>query len=409
MGKDHHRAAREGTDEIGLAVMATTFAICAVFVPVAFMGGIVGKFFYPFGITVAVAVLVSLFVSFTLDPMLSSVWQDPPADAAARRCRCSAHLMRATDRGLDVMHAVYERLIRWVFGSALRWLPPTAAFDARPARQGRAASLRWHAHAARLICVGAQLLGALACAAGGQRVHPADRPGLHPAVAAHAGGREPGAQRRQGAPGRGDRRRVPRGEDHLDQRRRPGHGLRGRAQPGLAEHRAGRSQRAQAQPEGGRRRDPRARSPRSPASTSRSASTGRSTSPSSAATPKAWRSVATDFAEKVKKIPGIADVELSVKPGLPAYAVRLKPGAVRELGPDRAAARRQPARLRQRRGRHLLDDARRRAGRGAAAPARGAARAHRADAQPAGGVRQGRHADPAGRGGRRSSRWSTPT
>ncbi|MCC6850814.1 MAG: efflux RND transporter permease subunit, partial [Rubrivivax sp.] len=59
MGKSHHTAAREGTDEIGLAVMATTFALCAVFVPVAFMGGIVGKFFYPFGITVAVAVLVS--------------------------------------------------------------------------------------------------------------------------------------------------------------------------------------------------------------------------------------------------------------------------------------------------------------------------------------------------------------
>jgi multidrug efflux pump subunit AcrB len=79
MGKDHLTAAREGTDEIGLAVMATTFAMCAVFVPVAFMGGIIGKFFYPFGITVVVAVLVSLFVSFTLDPMLSSVWNDPPS------------------------------------------------------------------------------------------------------------------------------------------------------------------------------------------------------------------------------------------------------------------------------------------------------------------------------------------
>ena len=77
MGKDHYRAAREGTEEIGLAVMATTFAIVAVFVPVAFMSGIIGKFFYQFGITVAVAVLVSLFVSFTLDPMLSSVWRDP--------------------------------------------------------------------------------------------------------------------------------------------------------------------------------------------------------------------------------------------------------------------------------------------------------------------------------------------
>src|SRR5258706_9233927 len=65
MGKDHYRAAREGTDEIGLAVMATTFAIVAVFVPVAFMAGIIGRFFYQFGITVAVAVLVSLFLRVT--------------------------------------------------------------------------------------------------------------------------------------------------------------------------------------------------------------------------------------------------------------------------------------------------------------------------------------------------------
>ncbi|HEY6353507.1 MAG TPA: efflux RND transporter permease subunit, partial [Burkholderiaceae bacterium] len=114
MGKDHHRAAREGTDEIGLAVMATTFALCAVFVPVAFMGGIVGKFFYPFGITVAVAVLVSLFVSFTLDPMLSAVWHDPPS-SRLREMPLLGHLMRATDRGLDVLHTVYERLIHWVF------------------------------------------------------------------------------------------------------------------------------------------------------------------------------------------------------------------------------------------------------------------------------------------------------
>ena len=89
MGKDHREAARDGTDEIGLAVMATTFAICAVFVPVAFMEGIVGKFFFPFGITVAVAVLVSLFVSFTLDPMLSSIWRTRRRTGCAR-CRCSA-------------------------------------------------------------------------------------------------------------------------------------------------------------------------------------------------------------------------------------------------------------------------------------------------------------------------------
>jgi HAE1 family hydrophobic/amphiphilic exporter-1 len=82
MGKDHHRAAKEGTDEIGLAVISTTFAVVAVFVPVAFMGGMIGRIFFQFGVTVAFAVLVSLFVSFTLDPMLSSVWFDPEIGSA---------------------------------------------------------------------------------------------------------------------------------------------------------------------------------------------------------------------------------------------------------------------------------------------------------------------------------------
>ncbi len=71
-GEEPMQAAREGASEIGLAVMATTFSIVAVFVPVAFMKGIVGKFFYEFGITVTVAVLISLFVSLTLTPMMTS-------------------------------------------------------------------------------------------------------------------------------------------------------------------------------------------------------------------------------------------------------------------------------------------------------------------------------------------------
>ena len=79
MGKDHHRAAKDGTDEIGLAVLSTSLAVVAVFIPVAFMGGTIGKMFFQFGVTVAFAVLVSLFVSFTLDPMLSSIWHDPDA------------------------------------------------------------------------------------------------------------------------------------------------------------------------------------------------------------------------------------------------------------------------------------------------------------------------------------------
>jgi HAE1 family hydrophobic/amphiphilic exporter-1 len=77
MGKSPHQAALEGTQEIGLAVLATTLSIVAVFLPIGFMGGIVGKFFHEFGITIVAAVLISMFVSFTLDPMLSSVWHDP--------------------------------------------------------------------------------------------------------------------------------------------------------------------------------------------------------------------------------------------------------------------------------------------------------------------------------------------
>ena len=112
MGKDHHRAAREGTEEIGLAVMATTFAIVAVFVPVAFMSGIIGKFFYQFGITVAVAVLVSLFVSFTLDPMLSSIWRDP-AQGRFQRFPAIARMMAAIEHGIERAHESYGRLLEW--------------------------------------------------------------------------------------------------------------------------------------------------------------------------------------------------------------------------------------------------------------------------------------------------------
>ena len=67
-------AAIEGTREIGLAVMATTFSLIAVFLPVAFMSGIVGRFMNSFGLTMAFAIFVSLIVAFTLTPMLSSRW-----------------------------------------------------------------------------------------------------------------------------------------------------------------------------------------------------------------------------------------------------------------------------------------------------------------------------------------------
>ncbi|MEW6419151.1 MAG: efflux RND transporter permease subunit [Nitrospirota bacterium] len=70
-------AASFATSEIGLAVMATTFAIVAIFLPVAFMKGIIGRFFLQFALTVVFAVLVSLFVSFTLTPMMASRYLKP--------------------------------------------------------------------------------------------------------------------------------------------------------------------------------------------------------------------------------------------------------------------------------------------------------------------------------------------
>ncbi len=115
LGKDHVTAAREGTDEIGLAVMATTFAIVAVFVPIAFMSGIIGRFFFQFGVTVAVAVLVSLFVSFTLDPMLSAVWHDSPGSRFAR-VPWLGRVMDRVERGIEWLHALYGTILGWGLG-----------------------------------------------------------------------------------------------------------------------------------------------------------------------------------------------------------------------------------------------------------------------------------------------------
>ncbi|MES2298985.1 MAG: efflux RND transporter permease subunit [Pseudomonadota bacterium] len=120
MGKNHVKAANDGTNEIGLAVMATTFAIVAVFVPVAFMKGLIGRFFLQFGITVAVAVLVSLFVSFTLDPMLSSVWRDPVKDRF-KYMPWLGRLMARIDHRLERVHQWYGR----VLAVALRWRKAT--------------------------------------------------------------------------------------------------------------------------------------------------------------------------------------------------------------------------------------------------------------------------------------------
>ena len=112
MGKEHLEAARFGTAEIGLAVFATSLSIVAVFVPVAFMRGIVGRFFYQFGISVAFAVLVSLFVSFTLDPMLSSRWHDPAIRNHGHRKGVARFLEKFND-WFDLTANNYRFAIGW--------------------------------------------------------------------------------------------------------------------------------------------------------------------------------------------------------------------------------------------------------------------------------------------------------
>jgi len=118
MGADHMAAAHEGTDEIGLAVAATTFSIVAVFVPVGFMPGVAGQWFKPFALTIAAAVLVSLFVSFSLDPMLSAYWPDPQLEAHERRnpiARALDHFNMWFDRQADR----YKSVIAWALDH--RW------------------------------------------------------------------------------------------------------------------------------------------------------------------------------------------------------------------------------------------------------------------------------------------------
>ncbi|MQW90688.1 efflux RND transporter permease subunit [Sinorhizobium saheli] len=114
MGKDHVRAALDGTNEIGLAVLATTLCIVAVFLPVAFMGGLIGRFFLQFGVTVAAAVMISLFVSFTLDPMLSSVWYDPQSQKGAKRSFLG-RLVERFDQWFEGLASRYRSVIHWTF------------------------------------------------------------------------------------------------------------------------------------------------------------------------------------------------------------------------------------------------------------------------------------------------------
>ena len=120
MGKKPYDAAMDGTQEIGLAVLATTLSIVAVFLPIGFMGGIIGKFFHEFGITIVAAVLISMFVSFTLDPMLSSIWHDPSIEAHGKRHApvtfYDKTIGRVTgwfDHATDWLGDAYQGILRW--------------------------------------------------------------------------------------------------------------------------------------------------------------------------------------------------------------------------------------------------------------------------------------------------------
>ncbi|SFR81475.1 Multidrug efflux pump subunit AcrB [Mitsuaria sp. PDC51] len=341
MGKDHHRAAEDGTNEIGLAVMATTFAICAVFVPVAFMGGIVGKFFYPFGITVAVAVLVSLFVSFTLDPMLSSVWPDPPS-TYIKKVPVIGHLVRATDRGMDLLHDVYEKTLRWVFsGRRYRMLvPPLPAFGRPFGPDGQRLTsaprrLRLATITPRGIVtgsgVGSFVLALLLVPAVGSEFQPQIDQGF-----THLTLRMPVATS------------LERGEAKVRQVEEilatfpeiktvatvvgsSGEGMAtGRNQANLDIALVDRKlrKRTQMQVEDAIRAEI-ARIPGVEVSVGFNRPVWVTILGSD---PEVLTQVAKDFAEKVKKIKGAVDVDTTVKPGLPAYAVKLKDSAVRELG-----------------------------------------------------------------------------
>ena len=118
MGKDHMTAAHEGTDEIGLAVAATTFSIVAVFVPVAFMYGVAGQWFKPFALTIACSVLVSLFVSFSLDPMLSAYWADPQVEAHERR-NAIARTLDRFNIWFNKQAERYKKVIGWALDHRL--------------------------------------------------------------------------------------------------------------------------------------------------------------------------------------------------------------------------------------------------------------------------------------------------
>jgi hydrophobe/amphiphile efflux-1 (HAE1) family protein len=119
-GSDRRTAALEGTAEIGMAVASTTFSIIAVFIPVAYMPGIAGEWFRPFALTVTCSVIVSLGISFTLDPMLSAFWGDPVDHHTAPKKGLSRVLARFND-WFDHQADRYGNVIAWALHHR-RWM-----------------------------------------------------------------------------------------------------------------------------------------------------------------------------------------------------------------------------------------------------------------------------------------------
>ncbi len=127
MGEDRRTAAMNGTAEIGLAVAATTFSIVAVFVPVAFMPGVSGEWFRPFALTVVASVMVSLLIAFTLDPMLSAYWGDPPGYHHAPKKGISRVLQRF-NHWFDHQTERYGQVIAWALHHR-RWMAAFAVLS----------------------------------------------------------------------------------------------------------------------------------------------------------------------------------------------------------------------------------------------------------------------------------------
>jgi HAE1 family hydrophobic/amphiphilic exporter-1 len=123
-GADRMTAASVGTSEIGLAVAATTFSIIAIFIPVAFMPGVAGEWFRPFALTVACSVMVSLFISFTLDPMLSAYWGDPVGHHLREKKGISLYLHRFNE-WFDHQADRYGAVIAWALHHR-RWMTAAA-------------------------------------------------------------------------------------------------------------------------------------------------------------------------------------------------------------------------------------------------------------------------------------------